>query len=104
MSVRPTSQRGASKAKQPQSTSPLAHVPAWAWLLTGLLGGVIIAGMLGINARKESPPPETMAEGSTSEQPAPVFDFYTLLPESEVTLAGSGETIKVPVEKAKKHI
>ncbi len=101
MSVRPTSQRGASKAKQPQSTSSLARIPPWAWLLTGMVGGMIIAGMLGINTKTESPPSETMVEGGTNDQPSPVFDFYTLLPASEVTLAGSGETIKVPVEKTR---
>jgi cell division protein FtsN len=72
-----------SKPAAKQNNSP----PAWIWLITGLALGLLIAFLYHLATLPT--PGVTIIEKSTSVQSATDqsdtrFDFYTLLPESEV--------------------
>lgn len=92
--------RGASKSKNtaPSAARPL---PNWGWLLAGLVIGLFIAFLAGL--APSATDVRTVADriASADQQTdqvsggEPVFDFYTLLPESEVTV-----TIAPPEERA----
>lgn len=66
------------------------RLPGWGWLGSGLVAGFILAQLF----NSSSSPQETAALDTDAAQPAavvvdetghqPRFDFYTLLPESEV--------------------
>jgi cell division protein FtsN len=88
---KPAAKRGASRYKAP-SKRP---VPGWIWLACGLIAGMFIALLLNLQPgdqaiKREKPQPERAATGkatpsSSSQEPGkPKYDFYTLLPESEV--------------------
>ncbi|QLF93197.1 SPOR domain-containing protein [Pseudomonas sp. ABC1] len=104
---KPAPKRGASRYQAPQKKP----VPGWVWLLCGLLIGGFVMFLMNLDpagdevkrpreeARKtEAPKPST----SRSEpQAKPKYDFYTLLPESEVILPPEAEK---PVEPATKPV
>jgi len=92
---KPAPKRGASRqtapAKQP--------IPGWVWLAVGLTVGAFIVFLMKLEpgggdikrTKPEQQKPEKVAEASKSATPAtpqppvkPKYDFYTLLPESEV--------------------
>ena len=81
--------RGASKSKNTAAARPL---PNWGWLLAGLAIGLFIAFLAGL--MPSATDVRTVADRvAAADQQAgqdsggePVFDFYTLLPESEVSL------------------
>lgn len=91
---KPAPKRGASRqtapAKQP--------IPGWVWLAVGLTVGAFIVFLMKLEpgsedikrAKPEQQKPEKVAEASKAAQPSPQqpvkpkYDFYTLLPESEV--------------------
>lgn len=83
--------RGASKSKHtaPSAARPL---PNWGWLLAGLVIGLFIAFLAGL--APSATDVRTVADriASADQQTdqvrggEPVFDFYTLLPESEVAV------------------
>ena len=86
--------QGASRSK---GVPLFQRVPGWMWLITGLLGGFLLALLImlasgaGDSARNtgSKPSPDT-AEPTVREDTAkqePVFDFYKLLPESEVIVS-----------------
>ncbi|WP_114417362.1 SPOR domain-containing protein [Marinospirillum perlucidum] len=87
------------EAAQPESVGIWSRLPGWGWLAIGLIVGVLLGRTL-----DSSPEPQvaatteeavadpvaeeaasaTRAENSASGEHQPRFDFYTLLPESEV--------------------
>ena len=83
--------RGASKSKHTIKTAA-RPLPNWGWLLTGLVIGLFIAFLAGL--MPSATDVRTVADRvASADQEAdqdsggePVFDFYTLLPESEVTV------------------
>ncbi len=89
MSSRTPSKRGASKGASRKKTSTQARLPAWLLLVTGFAAGFFVAFLI-----KLTPTPvEVVVDGDgrqtsqhSSAEPTPVFDFYTVLPESEVIL------------------
>lgn len=87
---KPAAKRGASRYKAP-SKRP---VPGWIWLACGLIAGVFVTLLLNLkpgdqSIKREKPQQE---RGSSAAKPSasiqepgkPKYDFYTLLPESEV--------------------
>ena len=89
---KPAPKRGASRYKAP-SKRP---VPGWIWLACGLAVGVFVTLLLNLKPgdeaiKRDKPQPERAgtsakpAPSATSQEPGkPKYDFYTLLPESEV--------------------
>ncbi|SDH65511.1 Cell division protein FtsN [Pseudomonas flavescens] len=89
---KPAPKRGASRYKAP-SKRP---VPGWIWLACGLVVGVFAMLLFNLQPgsdaiKREKPQPERAGitpkatPSATSQEPGkPKYDFYTLLPESEV--------------------
>ncbi|OLU20578.1 cell division protein [Pseudomonas sp. PA1(2017)] len=89
---KPAPKRGASRYKAP-SKRP---VPGWIWLACGLAVGVFVTLLLNLKpgdeaVKRDKPQPERASTtpkptpSSTNQEPGkPKYDFYTLLPESEV--------------------
>ncbi|WP_028238209.1 SPOR domain-containing protein [Stutzerimonas azotifigens] len=84
-----TPKRGASRYQVP-SKKP---VPGWIWLACGLVVGAFAVFLLNLGPSGEEikRPSEQAARPASkpqpakpAEQPRPKYDFYTLLPESEV--------------------
>ncbi|MFM9269354.1 SPOR domain-containing protein [Halomonas elongata] len=97
-----TSQRRSSKSK-----APSRGVPGWLWGLAGLVAGFLISqhqhgtapwqddpetpqATVASSSSDASSQDETPAkpEAKSDESPMPTFEFYTLLPESEVVAPG----------------
>ena len=93
------SKRGASKSVSAKKKTK-TNTPGWIWLLTGLSLGFFIAFLMGLTPEAVDVRTAANQEGAV-EKPEeinkPVFDFYTLLPESEVTVSVE----PVPLAKAK---
>ncbi|MET4695832.1 SPOR domain-containing protein [Endozoicomonas lisbonensis] len=86
---RATSRRGASKGNARKSSSGKPKVPGWLFLVTGFALGFFVASLINLTPSAIDVPVPQRPDGKASEQgsePNPVFDFYTLLPESEVVL------------------
>lgn len=86
-----SSRRGASKSKTTVKASGVS-LPNWAWLLAGLGIGLFVAFLAGLtpSAKDVRTMTEQVVSSSADDRKKdnqPVFDFYTLLPESEVTVA-----------------
>ncbi|TBU94058.1 SPOR domain-containing protein [Stutzerimonas kirkiae] len=94
---KPAPKRGASRYQAPQKKP----VPGWVWLLCGLLIGGFVVFLMNLepagdevkrpreDARKsEAPKPSATRP---DQQAKPKYDFYTLLPESEVILPPEAE-------------
>lgn len=89
---KPAPKRGASRYQAPAKKP----VPGWVWLACGLVIGGFIMFLMNlepgggeIKRTTDTPKPKEQPKRSTSanDQPAkPKYDFYTLLPESEVIL------------------
>ena len=104
--------RGASKSKS-TNNGPSASHTHWGWLLTGLMIGVFIAFLAGLtpSVKDVRSLTEQTSTNAQNEQRQPVFDFYTLLPETEVTVVERPSAKKiekkpppVPSESAKKYL
>ncbi|WP_419834012.1 SPOR domain-containing protein [Endozoicomonas atrinae] len=85
------SRRGASKSKTTGKSAGVS-LPNWAWLLAGLVIGVFAAFLAGLtpSAKDVRTVAEQVKSSSGDDKKTdhqPVFDFYTLLPESEVTVS-----------------
>lgn len=81
---KPTPRRGASRPQAPASKKQL---PAWAWLACGLLIGgfvVFLATLEPGNDTVKRPKESAQPKSSEPATPKPKYDFYTLLPETEV--------------------
>ena len=104
--------RGAERTQK--STSPDSlwdKLPAWGWLVLGWVAGLISASLL----ISDTPPPQTPAVANAIQNaeviahpnanadpghPLPKFDFYTLLPESEVIAPKVAEYKSTPRDDA----
>ncbi|MGI9277247.1 MAG: SPOR domain-containing protein [Endozoicomonas sp.] len=89
MSSRTTARRGASKAAGRKKPASKSRIPGWLWLLTGFCAGFFLAFLIKLTPSPVEVPPRPGAdtgEKVRGSEPNPVFDFYTLLPESEVIL------------------
>lgn len=87
---KPAPKRGASRYQAPAKTP----VPGWLWLVAGLvIGGFLVflatlqPGGEEIKRNQETSKAKEPPKSSAQQQAAkPKYDFYTLLPESEVIL------------------
>jgi cell division protein FtsN len=98
---KPAAKRGASRYQAPAK----APIPGWVWLACGLLIGAFVVFLMKLEpgrdevkrVKQESTRPATNPQAkSTSNTPTPnaaaskpKYDFYTLLPESEVIVPQS---------------
>ncbi|MBI6953251.1 SPOR domain-containing protein [Pseudomonas sp. CCOS 191] len=103
---KPAPKRGASR-HQPPAKQP---IPGWVWLAVGLTVGAFIVFLMklepgGADIKRTKPEQhkqEKVAEASktttlTPQQPVkPKYDFYTLLPESEVIVPPEAVPEKTP--------
>ena len=93
--------RGASKSKSAGKDSSRTH---WVWLLAGLMIGVFIAFLAGLtpsvkDVRSLADQASTTAQSEPKKEHQPVFDFYTLLPETEATVVAPERTPAKEVAK-----
>ena len=89
---KPAPKRGASRYQAPAKRP----VPGWVWLLCGLVIGGFIVFLMNlepggdeIKRTKDAAKPKELPKRSppaTGQPVKPKYDFYTLLPESEVIL------------------
>lgn len=83
--------RGASR----QQSSAKRSVPGWLWLAAGLAIGVFVTFLFQLEPgrssvqRDKSPPPPAVTPPPSKAAEQPRYDFYTLLPESEVIVPQS---------------
>ncbi|MRI31963.1 hypothetical protein EOPP23_02990 [Endozoicomonas sp. OPT23] len=104
MSSRTPSNRGARKGASRKKTSTQRRLPAWLLLLTGFAAGFFVAFLI-----KLTPTPVDVvvdssnkdASRQSSSEASPVFDFYTVLPESEVILPVEEPESQLRVQPAK---
>ncbi|MFB9145783.1 SPOR domain-containing protein [Halomonas alkalicola] len=101
----PPKRRGATSSRR-QASRPRREwrLPGWVWGLAGLVGGFLLSQhqhgvapwqvedspLATVLPRSAPPEPEAAAPAKPSEPRMPTFEFYTLLPESEV-IAPRGE-------------
>lgn len=93
MTRRSRSRRGASKARSASQGSWGRALQGWFGLLAGLAIGVFVTLLFWLGSEKEAVQQARKTAEAKQAVPEnrPVFDFYTLLPESEVMLpAGDG--------------
>ncbi|RRJ83144.1 SPOR domain-containing protein [Aestuariirhabdus litorea] len=95
MSRHSKTQGGASRKPAPQKTGPRSNVPGWVWMFTGIVTGLFIAFLMklapnAVDVRELTE--ATDASTHTEDRPRAVFDFYTLLPESEVMVPETSPT------------
>ncbi|WP_372875703.1 SPOR domain-containing protein [Pseudomonas sp.] len=97
---KPPAKRGASRYKAPAKQP----VPGWIWLACGLVVGVFVMLLMNLqpggDAIKRNKAETARASSQAKPKPAtqepvkPKYDFYTLLPESEVIVPA--ETLPPP--------
>ena len=97
--------RGASRA---QSASKRKGIPGWLWLVSGLVIGLFVAFLFQLepghdNVKRSPAPPKPSNNAAVRpEQPEkPRYDFYTLLPESEVIVPENTGKVETPPEPEK---
>lgn len=121
-----SSPKGATTRSRQRKTSDngggLGGIPGWLWAIAGLIGGFALSQYL--NHSEPEPvaavvPKQTSSQpassgstssdgtndssnaGDTASQPAtPTFEFYTLLPETEVIAPNSSTSTPKPTAKA----
>ncbi|WP_444985202.1 SPOR domain-containing protein [Halomonas mongoliensis] len=102
----PPKRRGATSSRRQTTRKPRREwrLPGWVWGLAGLVGGFLLSQhqhgvapwqvedspLATVLPRSAPPEPEAVAPAKPSEPRMPTFEFYTLLPESEV-IAPRGE-------------
>lgn len=104
MATRPTpKKRGATTSRRRSSSRSRPALPGWLWALAGLVAGFLLSQhqhgsapwqdgqdsplatvMPRFSADEPAATPGTTADPASEEPPMPTFEFYTLLPESEV--------------------
>ncbi len=104
---KPAPKRGASRYQAP----PRQPVPGWVWLACGLAIGAFVVLLMKLEpgrdevkrikpeqqGGKTASAPKAPANVPTPQQPAkPKYDFYTLLPESEVIVPADAVPEKTP--------
>ncbi|UAW98177.1 SPOR domain-containing protein [Halopseudomonas nanhaiensis] len=80
--------RGASR----RQASSRPRIPGWLWMVSGLVIGLFVAFLFQLEpgretVKREAVPPKPAQQAPRQPKPAeqqPRYDFYTLLPESEV--------------------
>lgn len=86
---KPAPRRGASRS---QSAAKRKGIPGWLWLVSGLVIGLFVAFLFqlepGHDNVKRTPAAPKPSNATVKPAPAqqPTYDFYTLLPESEVVV------------------
>jgi len=86
--------RGASRS---QSTAKRKGIPGWLWLVSGLVIGLFVAFLFQLEPghdnvkRSPAPPKPNAAPAKPAPAQQPTYDFYTLLPESEVVVPQNTE-------------
>lgn len=99
-----TSKRGASKSSSSRKKSK-ANIPGWIWLTTGLALGFFIAFLMGLTPGAvdvRTAASKGAEKTEPQEENRPVFDFYTLLPESEVSVPVESVPVSQKKEPPKK--
>ncbi len=96
-----SSKRGASRSASAKKKSKI-NIPGWIWLLTGFASGFFIAFLMGLTPAAVDV--RTVTGNNSEKDPSqkvnkPVFDFYTLLPESEVKV----DVEPVPVDRKQRQ-
>jgi cell division protein FtsN len=102
----PPKKRGATSSRRqtPRKTRREWRLPGWLWALAGVVAGFLLSQhqhgvapwqvedspLATVLPRSAPPEPEPSAPARPSEPRMPTFEFYTLLPESEV-IAPRGE-------------
>ncbi|WP_422446441.1 MULTISPECIES: SPOR domain-containing protein [unclassified Endozoicomonas] len=100
------SRRGASKSTNAGKSAGVS-LPNWAWLLAGLVIGVFAAFLAGLtpsakDVRSVAGQVQSSSGDEQKKDNQPVFDFYTLLPESEVTVSIAEPELKPEPVSARK--
>ncbi|MEH6567232.1 MAG: SPOR domain-containing protein [Halopseudomonas sp.] len=96
--------RGASRA---QPSARRKGVPGWLWLVSGLVIGLFVAFLFQLEPghdnvkRSPTPPKPTNAPAKAAPPQQPTYDFYTLLPESEVIVPENTGKVETPPEPEK---
>ncbi|KAA0693821.1 SPOR domain-containing protein [Halopseudomonas laoshanensis] len=94
--------RGASR----QQSNSKRSIPGWLWLVAGLAIGVFVTFLFqlepgrGSVQRDKTPPPPAVTPPPPSKADQPRYDFYTLLPESEVIVPQSSVPETAEPEKS----
>lgn len=99
MASKKAPKRGASRYQAPPPRKPL---PGWAWLACGLVIGAFGFFLFSLEPggdeirrpveARDKPAPASASRPADSATPKPKYDFYTLLPETEVILPPGAET------------
>lgn len=109
---KPPSRRGATtqRSRTAKKTSPNGRLPGWLWGLGGLVAGFFLAQQQHGTApwqdasdapqatviSKEQPDDASAEEGQDGEATStPTFEFYTLLPETEIIASDSAVPSRV---------
>lgn len=99
--------RGASRYQPP----PRKPVPGWVWMACGLLVGGFVVFLMQLQPGREeikrdkaeqaadSQPKAAALPAKKIEPQKPKYDFYTLLPESEVIVPPDALTAEKPAQK-----
>ena len=110
MATKKTTRRGASAAKKPAGKK---EIPGWLWLGAGVTIGVLVTLLVnlapdaGVDARTvagSSGTGEIVSKKKPSPEKKPVFDFYTLLPESEVMVSNEAKHVSAASPKSEKSV
>lgn len=109
MASKKAPKRGASRYQAPPPRKPL---PGWAWLACGLVIGAFGFFLFSLEPGSEAikrPEEQVRSEPSrpapdTNPLPKPKYDFYTLLPETEVILPPEPEATPEPAPPADKPV
>ena len=85
--ARKTPRRGASRAR----SKPGRRIPAWLIAVCGLVLGLFIAFLFQLEpgrdtVKRNTAPPQPTVTPAPVKPAGPSYDFYTLLPESEVVV------------------
>ncbi len=97
--------RGASR-KQAASRP---RIPGWLWMVSGLVIGLFVAFLFQLEpgretVKRDAAPPRPVQPAPRQAKPAeqqPRYDFYTLLPESEVIVPETAVPEQAPTEPPK---
>lgn len=101
--ARKTTRRGASRAK----SKPSRRAPTWLIAVFGIMAGLFIAFLFQLEpgrttVKRDASPPATPAKQvpAKPKSQSPNYDFYTLLPESEVAVPKGRVDEPAPEPKA----
>ena len=98
--ARKAPRRGASR----QQPAPRRPIPGWLWLVSGLAIGLFVAFLFQLEpgretVKRDKTPPAPPPSQSSKASEEPRYDFYTLLPESEVIVPQGGVTPEPPADE-----